>query len=122
MDFKIDENLPGEVAILLEEKDHDAMTVFQQDLVGEADPVIAKICQMENRALITLDTDFADIRSYPPNEYNGLIVLRLKRQDKQYVLTMFKRLIRILAIEKLDKHLWIFEEDRIRIRTNEDSI
>ncbi|MGH8523339.1 MAG: DUF5615 family PIN-like protein [Gammaproteobacteria bacterium] len=52
------------------------MTVLDQKLGGHADPHIASICRTEDRALITLDMDFADIRTYPPNQYPGVVVLR----------------------------------------------
>ena len=69
MRFKIDENLPVEFADLFEENGYNALTVLQQHLCGEADTSIAQICQREKRALVTLDTDFADIRSYPPEKF-----------------------------------------------------
>ncbi len=62
MRFKIDENLPFEVATLLSEAGHDATTVLTQRLGGSGDPGIAAVCRAEARALVTLDTDFADIR------------------------------------------------------------
>lgn len=115
MKFKIDENLPVEVANLLTEQEHDALTVFQENLDGAPDSYISIVCRREKRALITLDTDFADIRSYPPKDFSGLIVLRLKRQDKPHVLSVIKRLIRLLPNEPLEHHLWIVEEERVRI-------
>lgn len=66
MRFKIDENLPAEVAELLQASKHDAMTIFDQRMVGELDPKVASVCKSEERALITLDLDFSDIRTYPP--------------------------------------------------------
>ena len=116
MRFKIDENLPLEVATLLHQAGHDALTVVEQDLSGSADPDLAKVCQREGRALITLDTGFGDIRAYPPDEYSGLIVLRLSRQDKLRVLRVASLLISKLDSEPLEQHLWIVDEESIRIR------
>jgi predicted nuclease of predicted toxin-antitoxin system len=116
MQFKVDENLPIEVAELLKEAGHDATTVVEQRLGGEADAEIASVCQREGRALVTLDTDFADIRAYPPTQYAGLVVLRLRRQDKPYVLDLLTRLTEMFSSEPLAGHLWIVEEGRIRIR------
>lgn len=39
MKFKIDENLPVEVAELLRQAEHDAVTVLEQHLGGKADYV-----------------------------------------------------------------------------------
>jgi len=40
MQFKIDENLPVEVAQSLCDAGHDAITVYDQQMVGEPDPRI----------------------------------------------------------------------------------
>jgi predicted nuclease of predicted toxin-antitoxin system len=116
MKFKIDENLPREVALRMQQTGHDAVTVLDQQLGGETDKKLAYICKLESRAIITLDLDFADIRTYPPQEYAGFIVLRLKQQDKPYVMQVFERLLKALQEESLEQTLWIVDERRIRIR------
>ncbi len=116
MKFKIDENLPIEVAQLLRDAGHDVYSVHEQGLVGAKDQVIARVCQNEHRALVTLDTHFADIRSYPPGEFPGLIVMRLARQDKPHVLQVMSRVLKLLTTEALEGKLWIVEENRVRLR------
>jgi hypothetical protein len=64
MGFKIDENLPREVADNLRAFNHDAMTVADQGLKGGPDSEISKVCRNEGRVLVTLDLDFADTRTY----------------------------------------------------------
>lgn len=116
MRFKVDENLPIEVAEMLRQAGHDAATVLEQHLGGTADAQLAVLCQHESRVLMTLDEDFADIRNYPPAEFPGLIVLRLRQQDKPYVLDVLTRLVQVFRREPLEGHLWIVEESRVRIR------
>lgn len=116
MRFKVDENLPIDVAALLGSAGHDALTVFDQKLIGEADNRILDICQEEERILITSDLDFSDVRSYPPQEYFGMVVLRLHRQDKPYVLEAIRRIIPLFEQEQIKRQLWIVEENRIRVR------
>lgn len=116
MKFKTDENLPEEVAELLRGANHDVSTILEQSMGGEPDPDVALVCRREQRALVTFDLGFADIRTYPPDEYHGLIVLRLKRQDKAHVIDVFEQLLPMLETEPLYKRLWIVEEERIRIR------
>ena len=116
MKFKIDENLPVEVAEVLRQAGYEAATVYDQNLAGEIDRTLALVCQSEQRALVTLDTDFADIRTYPPGQYSGLVVLRLKQQDKGSVLKVIVRLVKALTTEELERYLWIVDEKRIRVR------
>jgi hypothetical protein len=49
--FKIDENLPIDVARMLIAAGFDALTVIDQELGGKADDVIAQFCREEGRAL-----------------------------------------------------------------------
>lgn len=113
---RVDENLPREVADVLRDAGHDAVTVGDQALGGQPDGAIAAVAAREARALISLDLDFADVRAYPPENYAGLLVLRLRRQDKPYVLSVVRRLLPILEREAAGGHLWIIEDDRVRIR------
>ena len=114
--FKMDENLPVEAADLLRQFGHDAVTVSEQHLSGSTDPDVAAVCRRERRALVTLDADFADIRAYPPDQFPGLIVLRLSWQDKPHVLDTLEHLKSLLLSEPLERHLWIVGETRVRIR------
>jgi len=116
MRFKVDENLPVEVAETLRTGGHEAATVNDEAVGGASDPDLAALVRRENRTLITLDAGFADIRSYPPEEYQGLLVLRLARQDKRYVLQVCDRLVKKLPPDPLVGQLWIVEDDRIRVR------
>jgi predicted nuclease of predicted toxin-antitoxin system len=117
LDFKVDENLPREVAQLLGEAGHDAAMVVEQGLGGASDAAIVEACQREARTLVTLDAGFTDIRRYPPSAHPGLIVLRLRRQDKQHILDALPRLLDVLKKESIPGRLWIVEERRIRIRS-----
>ena len=115
MRFKIDENLPPEASTLLQNSGHDALTVWEQRLQGRPDLTIARVCQEEQRIFITLDLDFADIRTYPPDQYSGLIVMRLNSQSRTSVLTALERLLPILEKERIEGHLWIVDETTVRI-------
>lgn len=113
--FKIDENLPVEIAGLLRENEFRVKTVLEEELGGLSDADLSKRCKEENRIFITLDLDFADIKSYPPEEYPGLIVLRPTRQNKSHLLKLFKSLLSRLKKVPIKNKLWIVEENKIRI-------
>ncbi len=116
MQFKIDENLPIEAAESLRNARHDALTIHDQQMVGDPDPQIAAVCQSEQRAIVTLDLDFSDIRTYPPGEYHGIVVLRPRTQAKAVVLNLVSQLIPLLNTEPLVGNLWILQETGLRIR------
>lgn len=116
MKFKIDENLPAEFADMLRSEGHDAVTVLEERLGGAPDVEIFLACKIEERALLTLDLDFADIRFYPPAESPGVIVFRIQPQDKDHLIESLRRTIPFLQKESVANRLWIVEENRIRIR------
>jgi predicted nuclease of predicted toxin-antitoxin system len=120
MRLKVDENLPIEAAGVFRAEGHDATTVHDEGIGGAHDSDIASILRRENRAIVTLDVGFADIRLYPPQEYPGIVVLRLPRQDKPFVLGICERLVGPLATEALAGRLWIVEPNRIRVRSSQE--
>ena len=114
---KIDENLPREACEVLLRAGIDAVDVHEQRLRGALDPAIAAVCRAERRALVTLDAGFANIRRYPPEDHAGLIVLRLRSQDKDTVLALLARLAVVLADVDPAGRLLIVRETGIRIRS-----
>jgi predicted nuclease of predicted toxin-antitoxin system len=117
--FKIDENLPTEFVGLLVRAGHEAASAEEQDLQGKADPIVIDTCAREKRILVTLDLDFADIKAYPPEQYPGLMVLRVARQDKTHLVEVFQRALPLLEREPIEGQLWIIEEVRVRIHGRE---
>lgn len=115
MRFKIDENLPDALATLLREKDHDVCTAREQTLNGRPDVDIAAACRAERRTIVTLDLDFSDITAFPPEDYSGIIVLRLRSQSRPHIVSVFQAMLPLLDTEPLAGHLWIVEENRVRV-------
>ena len=116
MKFKLDENLPTAAATALRERGHDALMVLDQISAGGTDEKVTTLIVGEGRALLTLDLDFADIRTYRPSEYPGIAVLRPRRGDASTVLALVARVATAVETETLPGFLWIVEEERIRIR------
>src|SRR5271165_4902882 len=87
--FKLDENLRSDVGDPLLELGHDVSTVYDQGLRGKEDHEIAETCRVEGRILISMDLDFSNIQMFPPANYSGLIVLRLRAA----VRTVFQRVL-----------------------------
>ena len=114
--FKLDENLPGSLVDALTSAGHDAVSVVSQELQGAPDTRVADVCRRENRALVTIDKGFADIRAYPPSEYPGIIVLRLDHQDVASLRATIHRVLRLIPDHPVDKTLWIVEEKKVRFR------
>jgi predicted nuclease of predicted toxin-antitoxin system len=117
--FKVDENLHADVAKVLRSRGHDALTVHDQAMRGSTDAHLGDVCRTEGRAIISLDLDFANIREFPPENFPGLIVLRLADQSRPYVLRVIASVLDLLECEPLAGSLWIVEEHRVRIRRSD---
>ena len=69
--------------------------------------------------LVTRDSDFSDIRSYPPREYAGLVVLKLPgTATASFILSLLESFLQQEDIlSKLPGKLAIVEPGRVRTRT-----
>jgi predicted nuclease of predicted toxin-antitoxin system len=114
--FKIDENLPLEFVDLLTGAGYAADTIIHENLGGADDSTIAAVCLKEDRILITLDLDFADIRSYPPQAFPGFLVMRPGQQDKLHLIELLRSVLPLLSVEPVQNRLWIVDESGVRIR------
>ena len=121
MRFKVDQNLPMDLAERLTAAGHDAVTTYQQGLSDADDRVILEVCKSEGRALITLDLDFSDIRSYPPEATPGIILLRPHAPTKAASLALLDQLLAALASRPIGGTLWVVEEKGIRVRSGRRS-
>lgn len=116
MRFKTDENLPAQIAELLRQSGHDAMSIPEQKMEGQSDQQVATVCRAEQRAILTLDLDFSDIRQYAPDDYYGIIILRPASHSVPSLLRLTHRVLRLLNDESPLGKLWIVDEHRVRIR------
>jgi predicted nuclease of predicted toxin-antitoxin system len=112
--IKLDENLSPSLASVFG-RTHDVDTVQDEGLSGASDDSLIAACQLEGRALITLDLDFASIVSYPPAQFAGIVVLRLAVQAPTSIATALGQVVALLNREPLSGRLWIVEDNRIRI-------
>ena len=117
MRFKTDENVPAVVAARLIAAGHDAMRVDEQGLSGVTDPQVAAVCVAENRVIVTLDKDFSNIRTFPPQNYAGIIVLRPSSQMIPVLQRLLDLILPLLDTHPLAGSLWIVEDTRVRIRS-----
>lgn len=116
MQFKLDENLGRQGQTLLEDAGHNVSNVSIQGLEGAVDDILIEVCRVEERALVTLDLDFANPVHYPPAKYAGIIVLRPTKEPKhEDILECLKVMLRGLQkIDNLLGKLWVVSKTQIR--------
>jgi len=116
MKFKLDENLGNRGAELLRNAGHQVSTVFEQSLTGASDSTVAAVCAKEGRCLITMDRDFTNPLLFPPQNYAGLVVLRLAHNPsgKDMLEALHTFLLALNDRKNLIGKLWIVRRNRVR--------
>lgn len=117
MKWKLDENFGSRTAHLFLRAGYDAETGLQEQIGGSSDETLYAHCIREDRCLLTLDMDFADILRFPPHDTPGIAVLRVPRNPSLRLLeTLVADLLRFVAFEPIRGRLWIVEPGRVRVR------
>lgn len=116
MRLKLDENLPVTAAEPLRQLGHDVDTVHDEALAGAADPKVIATATAANRALITLDKGLADVRTYPPADYAGIILLRPKSTGRGTVLQFVIDQLPQLPDIDMRGRLIVISEAGVRLR------
>ncbi|HYR63817.1 MAG TPA: DUF5615 family PIN-like protein [Actinomycetota bacterium] len=120
MKLKLDENMPTAALGLLTEWGQDVTTATEEGLGGRPDAAVAERATLEGRMLITLDRGFGNIRSYPPGDHPGIIVLRLPDQRPDLVAASLRSLLYRGPLEDLAGCNVVVEPGRLRVRRPEE--
>src|SRR5438046_1812847 len=118
MRFLIDASLPRSTAELIRQRGHDALDVRDLGPSLAADRQIADYARAHDLVLISGDFDFADIRAYSPQNYEGIVVI--DRPEHATVATTLEIVQRVLdtpdLLAALSGRLVIADAYRIRVR------
>jgi Domain of unknown function (DUF5615) len=116
MRFKLDENLPQELADDLLRLGHDADTIYGEGLVGAEDALVVQTARVSGRIVMTLDKGLASLLQYPLHEHAGMVLFRPDTSGRGAVLSFVRlRLESLLAME-LAGRLTVVGPTRIRVR------
>lgn len=112
MRLLIDENVRKEVIDFLKDAGYDASKIPSGCLDGE----IAGIAKKEKRIILTHDTHFANILLYPPQEFSGIIRIKIHPPRAETIINALNHLFQKLSPSQIDKRLVVLEKDGFRIR------
>jgi predicted nuclease of predicted toxin-antitoxin system len=113
--LKLDENLGLRWIGQLRGAGHDVDTVVGEQLSGSTDQSVIDATVGADRALVTLDLDFANPMRFPPENTPGIGVRRVReRPGRNDVDLVVRRLIFGLAAHVLTGRLWVVEPAHIR--------
>jgi predicted nuclease of predicted toxin-antitoxin system len=118
MYFLVDADLPRQTVGVITVCGHQALDSRDVKPPIHFDAEIAEYARVREYGLISCDKGFADTRRYPPNQYHGLVVLRLPDgAPADQKLDLVKRLLGQPAVlAKLPGRLAIVSFKGIRLR------
>jgi len=115
MKIKLDQNLSIHLRQRLAALDHDVDTVFDEGLTGGDDPVVLQAASSQDRILFTLDTDFLNLKAYPPGTHSGIVVFRPPRQGALTLAKFVKAFVLSSDLRRHHKFTTIVERTRVRV-------
>lgn len=117
MKLKLDENFSPNLTEDFQVAGMDAHSVLSENLSGAPDEVIFETIKAESRILITFDTDFCNIIRFPPENTEGVIVIRPNRPVNLAIVRSFvSQILELLKTNDPKGCLWVLEPGKLRIR------
>jgi len=116
MRFKLDENLPQELADDLVRLGHEADTVASEGLIGAGDAAVVHAARTSGRILMTLDKGIASLLQYPVHEHSGVVLLRPDASGRRSVISFVRSRLENLMEMELAGRLTVVGPTRIRVR------
>jgi predicted nuclease of predicted toxin-antitoxin system len=116
MKLKLDENLSHHLKPVLLELGHDVLTAADENLLSRPDTEIAQAAKNEQRMLLTLDVEFADLRKYPSGSHPGVILFRPFSLGPISVNAFIADFVRGADLEKLSACVAVADPVHVRVR------
>jgi predicted nuclease of predicted toxin-antitoxin system len=122
MKLKLDENLSRHLKPVLIGFGHDVLTAADENLLSRPDTEIASAAKKENRMLLTLDIEFADLRKYSPGSHPGVILFRPLSLSPLAANAFVTDFIRRTDLDKLAACVAVVDPVRVRVRAPQNII
>jgi predicted nuclease of predicted toxin-antitoxin system len=121
MKFKLDENFGPTALEVFHHRGLDCRTVREEGLAGAADREVLAAAAAEERVLVTLDRDFANVLRFPPEQTAGVVVVHLRgRASRRLLAAALESFLSACEGGLLRGKLWIVEPNRIREHRSDD--
>ena len=119
MKLKLDENLSRHLKPLLTKVGHDVVTAADENLLSCSDTEIAAAALREERMLLTLDVEFADLRKYPAGSHPGIILFRPPSFGPLSVNKFIIDFLKSTDLSRLTSCVAIVDPVNVRVRSPE---
>ncbi len=116
MRFLLDQNLRVHTKEFLRQLGYDVVDTRDLGLSRATDREIVEAAVREGRIIVTYNSDFGDIRDFPPGSYPGVIRLRVHPQTDEVLHPLLAEFLSNVEPEQLRGALVILDNIKARIR------
>ncbi len=116
MSILIDHCVPGIFLRVLREWGYEANPLKKYINPDADDPDVISLAQLLDAVLLTADMDFSNILNYPPQNYQGIIVIRYQAEQEVKSIATLKSTLDDLYRDELRKVLVVITANRYRVR------
>lgn len=116
MKFLADHCLFGNTIHLLRERSHEVLTLKELGHAASPDEIVLQLAQKETAVLITCDREFGSILLYPPEQYNGIVVLKITASNQSKVHQLLLDFLQDRGSSSLHGKLVAVDTHHVRIR------
>ena len=116
MKLFLDENLSPQHASELRAEGHDALSVMEVGLSGATDEQVLRFAIENDRVLVTLDADFANVMRFPPEQTLGVVRLKVHPATEERIRQAIRRALLFLHNIDISGRLAVVDDEEIRIR------
>ena len=118
MKFLLDANIPYSLQEVFP-RGHDVFHIRDLNLANSEDQEIADWAKKNKATIVSRDLDFANINNFPPENYYGIVILRVPYfYTAKNIKRVFRNFISKIEESEIPKSTIIVEEGRWRIKKN----
>jgi predicted nuclease of predicted toxin-antitoxin system len=99
----IDQCVPKSIIQILRDTEHEVFVLGDYIPIESPDIIVIAKAQELNAILVSLNGDFADIVTYPPSSYQGIISIQL-RNHPEIIPQLMARLTEYLSLHDSEEH------------------
>jgi predicted nuclease of predicted toxin-antitoxin system len=112
----LDENLSVHHAQTLRAEGYDVCAATEVGLSGSLDEEVLRFAVAQDRVLLTLDADFANLVRFPPDQTKGIVRLKVHPPTEQAIADVLRRALLLVQNVDLSGRLAVVDRDKVRIR------
>ncbi|MCS7282831.1 MAG: DUF5615 family PIN-like protein [Anaerolineae bacterium] len=116
MRLLLDQNLRVQTKEFPRQLGYDVVDTRDSGLSRATDREIAEAAMREDRIIVTYNSDFGDVRDFPPGSYPGVIRLRVHPQTDEVLHPRLAEFLSSVKPEQLRGALVVLDNVKARIR------